>query len=127
MKGGDFAHFKIDGHPSLFAFSIKKSNAKFRLSTSILVHTPMSDQSTPSPAVYRSVPAGTDLVEWYFEQGWTDGLPVVPPTPEKVQARVVALGGDPGRLECRVPPRHGSLSREVLAINLVLAGCKPFL
>ena len=25
-----------------------------------------------------------DLVEWYFEQGWTDGLPVVPPTPEKM-------------------------------------------
>jgi hypothetical protein len=25
-------------------------------------------------------PAETDLVEWYFEQGWTDGLPVVPPT-----------------------------------------------
>ena len=30
------------------------------------------------------VPAGTDLVEWYFEQGWTDGLPVVPPTRELV-------------------------------------------
>jgi len=26
------------------------------------------------------VPRGTGLVEWYFEQGWTDGLPVVPPT-----------------------------------------------
>ena len=27
-----------------------------------------------------SLPAGANLVEWYFEQGWTDGLPVVPPT-----------------------------------------------
>src|SRR5437870_1271218 len=70
------------------------------------------------------VPRGTDLVEWYFEQGWTDGLPVVPPTPDAVDAAVAALGGDPDFVECRVPPRHGSLTREVLAINLVMAGCK---
>src|SRR6266536_3817132 len=63
------------------------------------------------------VPRGTDLVEWYFEQGWTDGLPVVPPTPEAVDAAVAALGGDPDFVECRVPPRYGSLTREVLAIN----------
>ena len=65
------------------------------------------------------VPAGTDLVEWYFEQGWTDGLPVVPPTRALVDAFVEALGGDPQFVECKVPPRHGSLTREVLAINMV--------
>src|SRR5712691_4436273 len=70
------------------------------------------------------VPHGTDLVEWYFEQGWTDGLPVVPPTPEAVDAAVAALGGDPDFVECQVPPRQGSLTREVLAINLVMAGGK---
>ncbi len=71
------------------------------------------------------VPEGTDLIEWYFEQGWTDGLPVVPPTRERVDAVVEALGGDTDFVECKVPPRHGSLSREVLAINMVMAGCKP--
>jgi hypothetical protein len=71
------------------------------------------------------VPAGTDLIEWYFEQGWTDGLPVVPPTRARVDAVVEALGGDPHFVEWKVPPRHGSLSREVLAINMVMAGCKP--
>jgi hypothetical protein len=71
------------------------------------------------------VAAGTDLVEWYFEQGWTDGLPVVPPTRAAVDAAVTARGGDPDRVECRVPPRLGNLTREVLAINLVMAGCKP--
>ncbi len=69
--------------------------------------------------------AGADLVEWYFEQGWTDGLPVVPPTRARVDEFVAALGGDPQRVECKVPPRHGSLSREVLAVNMVMAGCKP--
>ena len=32
-----------------------------------------------------------DLIEWYFEQGWTDGLPVVPPTPEAVAAMIESL------------------------------------
>ena len=70
-------------------------------------------------------PPGTDLVEWYFAQGWTDGLPVVPPSPEKVAAMVAALGGEPDLVECKIPPRYGSLTREVLAINLVMAGCLP--
>jgi hypothetical protein len=73
----------------------------------------------------QQMPTGADPVEWYYEQGWTDGLPVVPPTRAKVDAMVAALGGDPARVECKVPPRHGSLTREVLAINLVLAGCTP--
>ena len=77
----------------------------------------------PSERAFR-VPAGTDLVEWYFEQGWTDGLPVVPPTRQLVDAFVDALGGDPQLVECKVPPRHGSLTREVLAINMVMAGCR---
>ena len=66
-----------------------------------------------------------DLIEYYFEQGWTDGLPVVPPTPELVAAMVAALGGEPDHREARIPPRWGNLTREVLAINLVLAGCRP--
>ena len=66
-----------------------------------------------------------DLVEWYFEQGWTDGLPVVPPTPERMSQMIAALGGEPTVVEARIPPRWGSLTREVLATNLVLAGCLP--
>src|SRR5437762_12584470 len=81
--------------------------------------------STEAEANVVRVPTGTDVVEWYFEQGWTDGLPVVPPTRARVDAIVSALGRDPHFIECKVPPRHGSLSLEVLAINMVMAGCKP--
>ena len=81
--------------------------------------------SAEAEANVVQVPAGTDLVEWYFQQGWTDGLPVVPPTRARVDTVVEALGGDARLVECKVPPRHCSLTREVLAINMVMAGCKP--
>lgn len=72
-----------------------------------------------------TVQADTDLVEWYYEQGWGDGLPVVPPTPAKVAAMVEALGGQRQTVEARVPPRWANLTREVLAVNAIMAGCLP--
>ncbi len=71
------------------------------------------------------VEADVDLVEWYYSQGFSDGLPVVPPTPAKVAAVVESLGGNPEFVECRVPPRWGNLTRHVLAVNMVMAGCLP--
>jgi len=71
------------------------------------------------------VPEGTDLIEWYYERGYSDGFPLVPPTLEKIEATLAALGGDRDRLLCKVPPRWGGLTREVLAINMVMAGCRP--
>lgn len=68
---------------------------------------------------------GADPQEWYFANGYTDGLPVVPPTEDKIEAMVEALGGEPAFLEARVPPRWGTLTRRVLAINAVMAGCLP--
>src|SRR5579862_5307714 len=76
-------------------------------------------------SVPATIEAGVDLIEWYYSQGFSDGLPVVPPTREKIGAVVEILGGDPQYLECRVPPRWGCLTREVLAINMVMAGCLP--
>ena len=67
------------------------------------------------------VSADTDLVEYSFERGFTDGLPVVPPTADKVAAIVAALGGDPQYVEARIAPRWGELTREVLAVNMVMA------
>jgi hypothetical protein len=87
----------------------------------------MNEISKPAEAdtVRSSVTAETDLVEYYYQNGFSDGLPVVPPTPAKIEAMLEALGGEPELVECRVPPRWGSLTREVLAVNMVMAGCLP--
>jgi hypothetical protein len=68
---------------------------------------------------------GVDLIEHYYERGFSDGLPVVPPTPAKIEAMLAALGGGAQEVIARVPPRWGVLSAEGLAINMVMAGCLP--
>lgn len=73
----------------------------------------------------RVIPTDEDLVEHYFDQPWSDGLPVVPPTPARIAAMLDVLGGQADDLVARIPPRWGSLTLELLAVNMVMAGCKP--
>jgi len=67
-----------------------------------------------------------DEIELWFEKGVTDGLPVVPPTRGRVE-RMLAAGGGRAREELigTVPPNHGRAIVEKIAINAVMAGCKP--
>ena len=63
--------------------------------------------------------------ELYQRNGWTDGLPIVPPTPERVAAclDVVGLGSDD--VIGTEPVRQRRISAGKLAINAVMAGCLP--
>lgn len=65
------------------------------------------------------------LIETYFERGWTDGLPVVPPT-EKSIAAMLAGGGLRGdEVFGEIPGRNTVVVADKVAINAVLAGCRP--
>ena len=66
-----------------------------------------------------------DLIEACYENGWTDGLPVVPPTPERVERMLSRTDRDPDELIAAVPPKWGRATVEKVAINAVMAGCKP--
>ena len=66
-----------------------------------------------------------DLIEVCYENGWTDGLPVVPPTPERVERMLNGTDRDPNELIAAVPPKWGRATVEKVAINAVMAGCKP--
>jgi hypothetical protein len=68
-----------------------------------------------------------DPVEALHERGATDGLPVVPPTPERVSAHVAAAGLPAGELVAAVPPMGGHATVARLAANAVMAGCPPAL
>lgn len=66
-----------------------------------------------------------DLAELCYEQGWSDGLPVVPPTESKVKSILEYLGRDPQEEIGEIPPRNGIATLEKIAINSVMAGCLP--
>src|SRR4051795_734605 len=66
-----------------------------------------------------------DAIELYFERGWTDGLPIVPPTEEKVARFIDAAGRQPGEIIAQYPTRKRVIRVEKVAINAVMAGCKP--
>ena len=72
---------------------------------------------------YAQVTGGLDDLEDMFERGWTDGLPVIPPTPERVQAMLA--GRQPDVSLGPVPPAHGEATLERVAASAVLAGCRP--
>ena len=69
----------------------------------------------------------TDLgaaIEVCYTNGWSDGLPVVPPTPERVEAMLGAAGLEPDRELAFIENRQVSVTAEKVAINAVMAGCK---
>lgn len=66
-----------------------------------------------------------DEHEALFDRGWTDGLPVVPPTPERVLRMLAGTTRVPGDIVATVPPDLVECTVEKVAVNAVLAGCKP--
>jgi hypothetical protein len=66
-----------------------------------------------------------DVQEALFDRGWTDGLPVVPPTPERVARMLEGTTRDPREVLGEVPPNLVPVTVEKVAVNAVLAGCKP--
>jgi len=73
----------------------------------------------------HQVQASSDPVEFCFQQGWTDGLPVVPPTAERVSAMLASARLEPGKQIAFVEHRSVAITAEKVAINAVMAGCKP--
>jgi len=66
-----------------------------------------------------------DDAEAMFERGWTDGLPVVPPTPERVARLLAGTTRDPDEIVAVVPPDLVPCTVEKVAVNAVMAGCRP--
>jgi hypothetical protein len=62
----------------------------------------------------------------YEERGWGDGLPLVAPTAERVEEMLKdGANNDPDAVIATLPPRLGRVTRRLLAVNAVLAGCPP--
>jgi hypothetical protein len=66
-----------------------------------------------------------DVEEAMFARGWSDGLPLVPPTEERVLRMLDGTSRDPQEVLGLVPPALAAATVEKIAINAVMAGCKP--
>ncbi len=64
-------------------------------------------------------------IDFCYERGWTDGLPVIPPTIERVQATLVFEGRPPETVIATHPATGLELSLHAAAVNAVMAGCLP--
>ena len=77
-------------------------------------------------ATLTEAPDDLDEVNRFFhERGWTDGFPIVPPTPERVEKMLASVDRAPDELVAPIPPGFGAATVKHIAINAVLAGCRP--
>lgn len=65
------------------------------------------------------------LNRFFFDKGWSLGLPVEPPTQERVERMLEGTTLKPDTVIGQVPPRMGFLTVELVAVHAVMAGCKP--
>lgn len=66
-----------------------------------------------------------DPVEQAYNRGWSDGLPVVPPTVDRVLRMLEGTRRTPSEVVGLVPPNLVECTVEKVAINAVMAGCRP--
>ena len=83
----------------------------------------MSPKKLHSPR--HDFPNTSEAIEFYHAKGWTDGLPVVPPTEDKIRAMLDAAALQPDTEIVFIADRQVSVTAEKVAINAVMAGCKP--
>jgi hypothetical protein len=84
-------------------------------------------ESTGSPLCARRIEIAErdDPIEFLFDQGLTDGLPVVAPTPDRVLRMLSGTKRGPQSIVAIVPPDLAPVTVEKVAINAVMAGCRP--
>ena len=68
---------------------------------------------------------GDDLEEMCYQRGWSDGLPVTPPTDVRVLRMLKGTVRKPDEIVGKIPPYLALCSVEKVAINAVMAGCLP--
>ena len=82
-------------------------------------------EGSPIRARKIEIAPSDDVAEFMFDQGFSDGLPLVPPTPERVLRMLGGTHRDAQDVIATVPPNMGLATVEKIAINAVMAGCKP--
>ncbi len=91
------------------------------------IHDRLLAEADDSPIRARKIEVASadDVAEFMFDQGFSDGLPLVPPTPERVMRMLSGTRRNAQDVIAQMPPNMGEATIEKVAINAVMAGCKP--
>jgi hypothetical protein len=93
---------------------------------------PLTDEEkSPKPGqVEKSsrIAFSGDLEEvnrFFYRRGWSDGLPIIPPTEAAVAEMLTGTDLPPDHVVAKIIPRLGKATVEKIAVNAVMAGCLP--
>jgi hypothetical protein len=62
-----------------------------------------------------------DVNDLFFKNGWSLGVPIIPPTPDRVQAMLKGTSHKPSEVVGLIPPRVGAITVELVAAHAVMA------
>lgn len=73
------------------------------------------------------LPDSLDAInDYFYRNSWTDGLPIIPPTEERVSNMMAGMSWrEPEHVLAVIPPANGKATMEKIAVNAVMAGCLP--
>ncbi len=91
------------------------------------IHDKLQAEADNSPIRARriEIASADDIAEFMFDQGFSDGLPLIPPTAERVIRMLAGTPRAPQDIVAVVPPNMAPVTVEKVAINAVMAGCRP--
>ena len=84
------------------------------------------DEGSAEPAALDVVASGTidEIHRTFVANGWSDGLAIIPPTRERVEAFIAVTGHDPWRVLGTIRPSGRDVTVWAIAVNAVMAGCE---
>ncbi len=86
----------------------------------------LAERKPTYPAeVFEFEGSEVDVNDLFFKNGWSLGLPIIPPTPERVAEMLKGTSHKPDEVLGLMPPRVGAVTVELVAVHAVMAGCKP--
>jgi len=120
----------IVGHPGAQSVEEVRANAKNVTAQQVienLLNKPEEKVLPPEPAARDIVFRGTfeEVNAYFYEKQWSDGLPIVPPTMEKIEEFLSFTDRDPNEVLGILLPENRAATVWATAVNGVMAGCRP--
>ncbi len=120
----------IPGHPGVQSLEELRANVVAVTAQQVidnLLTQPDVHEEVTEPRARDIVFRGTfeDVNDYFFEREWSDGLPIVPPTMEKISEFLSYTDRDPDEILGVVLPASRAVTIWAVAVNGVMAGCRP--